>query len=121
VISDGVAFFTTVQGGASCNGATHRLRCVKLDTCASTCAITICDPGNGEICGLEPAPPTYLADGRIYAYSSRDRTLKAIARVTPEGVEEAVGGAFRDREGVPTLDANQSAPRNLIINWREVY
>jgi hypothetical protein len=121
VISDRVAFFTTVQDGDTCNGATHRLRCVNLDTCASTCSVTICDPGSGEVCGLEPAPPTYLADGRIYAYSSRDRTLKAIARVTPEGVEEAIAGAFRDREGVDSLQANQSAPRNLVLNWREVY
>ena len=84
IVAERTAFFTTVEGGATCGGATQRMRCVNLDRCEVTCNVVLCDPTQ-ETCGAEPPPPSYLADGRLYSYSTDSGRLNAVVRVTADG------------------------------------
>ncbi len=127
IVAERTAFFTTVQGGDTCGGATHRMRCVNLDRCELTCNVVLCDPTQ-ETCGAEPPPPSYLADGRLYSYSPDSGRLNAVVRVTVDGeIQEADGGRFNLLPGeagggnVSGLDPNQNQPKNLMLHWREVY
>ena len=119
IVSQGVAIYTTVQGGEGCSGAIQRMRCVDLDTCTETCNEIICDPREST-CSSEPAPPTFLADGRLYYYDSSAGMLKTLGRVTDAGVELAPPGGFTNNAD-PTMKPNQAQPKNLIMHWREVY
>ena len=117
IVSKGVAIYTTVQGGGGCAGAIQRMRCVDLDTCTETCNEIICDPRE-TTCSSEPAPPTFLADGRLYYYNSGQ--LKTLGRVTNAGVELVPVDGFNNN-ATPETQPNQSRPKNLIMHWREVY
>ena len=119
IVSKGVAIYTTVQGGEGCEGAIQRMRCVDLDTCTETCNEIICDPREST-CSSEPAPPTFLADGRLYYYGSGNGMLKTLGRVTDSGIELAPAGGFTNN-AEPGMKPNQAQPKNLIMHWREVY
>jgi hypothetical protein len=119
VVAKGTAIYTTVQGGEGCQGAIQRIRCVDLDTCTETCNEVTCDPRTAT-CSAEPAPPTFLADGRMYFYDSASGQLKTLGRVTDQGVEIAGPGGFPN-SNEPSTKPNQARPRNLIMHWREVY
>jgi hypothetical protein len=119
VVSKGTAIYTTVQGGDGCEGSIQRMRCVDLDTCTETCNEVICDPRQST-CSSEPAPPTFLADGRLYYYDAGAGMLKTLGRVTDSGVEMTPAGGFADNT-LPGTEPNQARPRNLIMHWREVY
>lgn len=119
VVSKGTAIYTTVQGGDGCEGSIQRMRCVDLDTCTETCNEVICDPRQST-CSSEPAPPTFLADGRLYYYDAGAGMLKTLGRVTDSGVEMTPVGGFADNT-LPGTEPNQARPRNLIMHWREVY
>ncbi len=119
VVSKGTAIYTTVQGGSGCQGAIQRMRCVDLDTCTETCNEVICDPRR-ETCSSETAPPTFLADGRLYYYDAGSGMLKTLGRITDAGMEVAPVGGF-PVSNEPNNKPNQARPRNLIMHWREVY
>ncbi|MEC7751679.1 MAG: PilC/PilY family type IV pilus protein [Myxococcota bacterium] len=127
IVAERTAFFTTVEGGATCGGATQRMRCVNLDRCEVTCNVVLCDPTQ-ETCGAEPPPPSYLADGRLYSYSTDSGRLNAVVRVTADGeTQEAENGRFSRLPGeaggpnMSGLNPNQNQPKNLMLHWREVY
>jgi hypothetical protein len=117
VVAKGTALYTTVQGAPGCAGALQRLRCVDLDRCTETCNIVLCDP-RYSTCSAEPPPPSFLADGRFYAYDAGSGMLKALARVTDNGVEVAGRGGLPAGNS-PELQPNQARPKNLIMHWRE--